>query len=326
MRFVNVSPSGTTILGLATTDIGNQFPNTKVLVNQQVVAEVGGPSPLPGTSWTRFNGGVAVNDSGTWAIAGTLDSGEMIIVRDGEVIVRSTMVDDDRWPLGAEFLTCRGVTRSGRVIWELAARDPSMNLRLSLYMDSEPIVLGGTSKLMGGEVVTGTGLDSCALGPDMTHVGFRTTMLGAPSDVVAILLPLDQSLPQCDGVQTSAGIVPTFAIHGSNWVSDAVDPEIVFNALPPHAPLVVLASKTDAFLPGARGAIGDLCVGGQLTISSPMRASENGVVRTSVQAVLGSASSPTTGSTYFFQGWYRDRDVASPAVSRFTGSRSIQFR
>ena len=89
---------------------------------------------------------------------------------------------------------------------------------------------------------------------------------------------------------------------------------------------MILASLNDGFVPGALGAIGNLCLGGQVAFSPPMRASSSGVLKTTVQAVLGAAVQPVAGVTLYFQGWYRDRDFWGAAISRFSGSRSIEFR
>lgn len=95
--------------------------------------------------------------------------------------------------------------------------------------------------------------------------------------------------------------------------------------LPPQAFAMVIASQTPAFVPGAGGGVGTLCLGGGIGRYSRLdqirRVTREGT--TSFQLELTEMATPlgfqpaTVGQVWLFQAWYRDV-AAGMATSNFT--------
>lgn len=137
--------------------------------------------------------------------------------------------------------------------------------------------------------------------------------------------------PVCGGAQNSTGAVAELEVGGSDRVEEN---RLVLSVggLPAGTFTLFALSRSEAFVPGAGGSQGDLCLGGrigrfvapgQIQAASPMGRLFLGI---DLEALpfAGSASVAMAGERLYFQGWYRDFNP-SP-TSNFTSARSITLR
>ena len=136
----------------------------------------------------------------------------------------------------------------------------------------------------------------------------------------------------CAGVANSTGQPAELCIMGSELL--AVDQmTLTVTQLPPNSAGYFLASTDAAFVVGAGGSLGTLCLGGSIgRYVGPGQVQNSGASGTfSLELDLGMIPQPTSfvaamaGETWRFQSWYRD-SIGGQAVSNFTSASATTFQ
>lgn len=324
----NSSPNGNLILALSVIDPTIQQASGHLIVNGALVLSAGDPSPIPGQDWLGGLGGIAINDRGDWAAGGRVTNGELVIIRNGDLHLRSTDLPPEVWPMGAELLQVWGMTSNGRVVSLVVGRIGPTMLQVGVYLDDRPILVGNHTVLAGDGVFSGLGFALCPVDPDGVYLGVTARLVGPAHplrSLMGLVIPLDQSGPVCSNGPTSAGESPTIGVHGSRFVVDGTPLEILTNGVPPQTVGVTFVGRSPGMTVNPGGALGSLCLSAPLWRSSVLRASSNGAMRTYLADVVPSVSAPQPGDTLYFQTWFRDIDAAGASVSRLTEARSVVF-
>lgn len=115
-------------------------------------------------------------------------------------------------------------------------------------------------------------------------------------------------------------------------LADGASPhvQLVASRLPPGEPGLHLVARSTAFLPGAGGGSGNLCLGGRIGrfVESLWVVPVNGQVRTTID--LDALPMPfgevaaMAGETWYFQAWYRDHTPA--ATSNLTDGLALTVK
>ena len=306
-------------------------PTYTIVFNGSVAIRPGDPSPYTGLTWSTL-GSAAVGASGDWALEGVLSDGKRVIVKNGQPFVH----EDDlpaillSSPNGVRRMVPVSMSSRGRLVWrvEQSLTNPGANAG-SYFVEQKPMAQSWRVQFEGEPFTFGTqfwGID-----PDGVYLGFGggpVSSVGTPSisNLVAAF-PLDQSDPACGNPAASTGDDPIVSVHGSPWLADGTDFEIMTRRLPVQAFALTLVSSSPS--PGApvTGAIGDLCLGGTIFRSPILRANGLGTTRAWLSDFpIPPGAEPAVGETWRFQTWYRDVDTTSGApVSRFTEAVEMPF-
>ncbi|MEM1448907.1 MAG: hypothetical protein AAGI22_07325 [Planctomycetota bacterium] len=141
--------------------------------------------------------------------------------------------------------------------------------------------------------------------------------------------PLDIGTSECGpAVSNSTGFPATLRARGSETAADN-DVLLIAETLPANTSGYFLASTDAAFLPGAGGSSGNLCLGGSIGryAGNVMNSGAAGAIQlqldlTSVPQPMGSVA-VMAGETWRFQAWFRDFTLF--ATSNFTPALAITF-
>jgi hypothetical protein len=139
----------------------------------------------------------------------------------------------------------------------------------------------------------------------------------------------DLGVDECAPAQpNSTGAPAVLDAWGSPYVDQNLL-ELTAASLPLNQFGYVIASTSGAFVPGAGGSQGTLCLGGAIArfVSQSQSSGAGGVfsVPIDLSAIpLGGGTAVAPGETWRFQCWYRD--VNPNSTSNFTSVRAITFR
>jgi len=283
----------------------------------------GDPSPVPGTTWESLNM-CALNDRGDWALTGRITGAEWIVVDNGVVVFRESQLPPILAPHGVHAMSALQVSSRGILTWWMQTDTQIFGQNTATFVDGELFMMGGYT-VLDGEVTLGPGSTFCQVDADGVYMG-TVTGYQTPNGLnrIALVLPLDQSRDICVGPTNSTGRPATLGAHGSPWVSDGTDVELLGNGLPGGSFALMLASLTSGSTQNPGGAFGTLCLGGAILRSNALPVSEFGAARTQLSTMLGVAAAPAAGETWYFQAWYRDVQ-AGASVSRLSAAVEMEF-
>jgi len=305
-------------------------PVLTFVFNETDVFRPGDPSPYPGLSWNSLESGT-VGSNGDWALAGVLSDGERAIIKNGAPFIRESELPPEllAGPTGIAGLEPVHMSSRGRLVWRARQTLVSPNVNAPTYfVEYKPMAQSWRTQF-GGEVCSLGALPN-SFDPDGIHIGIGGGPVTFPAPSTSNFVAafhLDQSDPACTNGESSFGMDPIVSVHGSPWLADGTDFEIMTRRLPVQAFALTLVSSSPS--PGApvTGAIGDLCLGGTIFRSPILRANGLGTTRAWLSDFpIPPALEPAVGETWRFQTWYRDVDTTSGApVSRFTEAVEMPF-
>ncbi|MEM9801468.1 MAG: hypothetical protein AAGA20_14165 [Planctomycetota bacterium] len=267
-----------------------------------------------------------VNRHGGWAVFGQLDDGKKVIVKNGQPLIHEDELPPE---LGTANFDVAGmeviaISSRNRVLWRARMDQVSAPVTIGYFVDRRPFLITQQTVIDGFPASGQIGI--CASDEDGVYVGVGTGYV-SPNGIVRIgvVFPLDQSDVVCTNGPNSLGQEPIVTVHGSPWLADGTDFEVLTQRLPADSFALSLASTSRASVSDPAGSVGDLCLGGTLLRSGPLRSSALGTTRAWLSQFGGAAgASPSVGQTWYFQTWYRDASGGG-ATSRWTEAVSLQF-
>lgn len=175
---------------------GSSTADTVVLLDGEVVAREGSPSPVTDRNWGSLStGGLDLNDSGEWVLRGVLDgdsASNVVLVRDGEVVA----AEGEPAPNSTYTLENVGsnvrITNAGDVVWHATWLEaPSMG-DSALYFNEEIIVAEGDEILPGAviESLLG-GSESFEVSDNGKYILFEADLAGGLNGAFAVELAVD---------------------------------------------------------------------------------------------------------------------------------------
>lgn len=134
----------------------------------------------------------------------------------------------------------------------------------------------------------------------------------------------------CDTELNSLGRVGQLRPTGSDLAS-AGSFELYGFDLPAYSFTLMLASTTPGFVTNPAGSVGNLCLGGAIGRYAAVQTNANGrfsltIDTTQIPNPFGSPIAATPGSTWYWQGWYRDTSTGGAAVTNFTHGVRVTFQ
>ncbi|MEM7305363.1 MAG: hypothetical protein AAF682_01770 [Planctomycetota bacterium] len=168
--------------------------------NATVLAEVGGPAPISGAAWSSLDGGVALNDQGDHAFAGTTVGGAsagFLLTRNGAKVVAAGDVLPDLAPhavLGS-VLPRIEMAADGTVAWMGTWSAPADNV--GLFLDDRLVLREGVSQILDRVIAS---VDGFRMSPDGELLGVALTFTDGSAG--AFLLAVSGALvdvPGCVG-------------------------------------------------------------------------------------------------------------------------------
>ena len=321
---------GANFVGQNASQVAAFDPVLTVVFNGTDAVRSGDPSPYPGLTWASLEGS-AVGANGDWALAGVLSDGKRAIIKNGAPFIREDELPPELLasPAGIAGLDPVHMSSRGRLVWRARQTLVSPNVNAPTYfVEYKPMAQSWRTQF-GGEVCS-LGALPYSFDPDGIHIGIGGGPVTFPAPSTSNFVAafhLDQSEPACTNGQSSFGMDPIVSVHGSPWLADGTDFEIMTRRLPVQAFALTLVSSSPS--PGApvTGAIGDLCLGGTIFRSPILRANGLGTTRAWLSDFpIPPGAEPAVGETWRFQTWYRDVDTTSGApVSRFTEAVEMPF-
>jgi hypothetical protein len=297
--------------------------NVLLWVDGQIVLRGLDPGPDAGTTISDI-WACSVNASGQWAAHTDLNpSQEHVLYVDGVPIMRG---NTDFAPRRVTSVTGFELTDRGDVFYRATFDD----LTAAICANNQILVDDHGSFEVNGEPLYGPNLDSTdvAVDPSGTHISFRawTSLAGGWANSRTVILPVDLSSTYCSGLANSTGHAPALGVFGALYPH--ADRTVVHAArLPPGSTALALASTTQGHLPGAGGALGDLCIAGSIRRSMPRTVALDGKVTMSLGELAPGGALPASGETWHFQLWYRDSlGTTGGAVTRFSEAVRVTFK
>ena len=133
----------------------------------------------------------------------------------------------------------------------------------------------------------------------------------------------------CAAVPNSTGAPGICAALGSPYIS-VNNVEIAGAGVPPGVFGMLVVSRAQAFIPGAGGSLGNLCLGSPIGrfLGSIQNSGTNARFQFGVDLqaipIPGQPTGATSGEAFFFQWWHRDVTSGGAAASNYT--RALQAR
>lgn len=323
----SIHENGASCLTVVANGSGGSAGGRVVVVNQSFTIRPGDPSPYPGRTWGALFGGT-VSRHGHWLVSGELDDGKKVLVKNGQAFFH----EDELPPelntagVGVAALEALSISSRDRALWRVRMDQSTSPVTVGYFVERKPFLISQQTIVDG--FPTGGQIELCGADEDGVNVGVGLGYSGPIGNVrLGVAFPLDQSDVACTNGPASGGQEPTVSVHGSPWVADGTDFEIMTQRIPARTFALTLASDRPGSVSNPAGSIGDLCLSGQLFRSAPLRASQLGTTRVWLSQLFGSGvPTPSTGDTWYFQTWYRDVDsVSGGAVSRWTEAVSLEF-
>jgi len=293
-------------------------------VDGQVVLSHADPGPDPGTHISDI-WACSVNDRGQWAAHVDLNNNEHCIYVDGQVVMRG---DRDFLPARVTQVTNFKLTNDGRAYYIAWLTAPGSQATLAVCVDNQ-VVVGHGELQIEGETLYGPTLSHPAdpvVDAHGTHLHFQISVseVGGSGTWRGVVLPLDLSATTCPD-SAGGATPPRLAVFGALY-PDAERTRVYAEGLPPATTAVVLGSGNRASLPGAGGALGELCLGAPVRRSRPHSTLPDGTLTVPIGQLTPTALLPASGDTWHYQLWYRDTGPGGTApVTRFSEAVSVTF-
>lgn len=314
---------------------GPSGPIAAILQSGNIVAEHGGPAPIPGRAWDftlRGRGRTSVNAGSLIAGVTTLPGGgtESIIALDGNVLVREGQPlpglpgeTVGAFPTAPLFLTD---ALSPLFVVPLAGGG-------SALMEGDIPILRSGQSLPGGQVIDGVLPSGLGQTFDATTDGRTLIQVIDVSGIGNTLVLLERGLGDpvaCTPEPNSSGAPGRLRAEGSNSIG-ANDLTITAASLPLSSFGYLLTSRTAQTTPMAGGSAGTLCLGGEIGRFVGQVASSGTTGRITTIVDLNAIPQPTgfvtgaAGERWTFQLWHRD-GVMGVATSNFTEAVSVTLQ
>jgi hypothetical protein len=288
----------------------------------------GSPAPVAGTLWAHQGAPIAADSSGAgnWAARAQLDSGETILVRDGQLVRRS---GDPVAALGGAGVDFDGfddsvwLTERGDLLWRGSWED-AVGTHSGLFMGDAPVLATG--------MVTDRGHTVDALTTIASSPGGRYVLVAArlptpptgaaPEAWLRVELPLGERYGAPSSC--SSGAPGLLNAYGESQRS-ANDLVLAATSLPSGSFGVLLGARQRGSIP-LPGCQGPLLVAPPIKLWSDRVTRADGLGRAEVRLDLNVpwiGTPPTPGETWHFQLWFRDVDPTP--TTNTTNGVSVAF-
>lgn len=318
-----VSESGHTTSILSSAGSGPGDNRSTFLVDGVPVLTSQDISPVDGKAWESLRS-CQVDESGRWALVGTIEGGEWIILNNGELVVRESEAPAELDGIPFNQAGPIGFAATGKLVWTVQVIETSGQARSGLFLEDRPIGLADFSVLDGQTALAFLASD-CSVDTLGLEIGVLTQYQAADrTRFIAAILPLDQAIGLCEADPSSLGNTPRLGAYGSPYVQHGEDIELLTNRLPAGTLALHLASTQTGQVILPSPGQGTLCLGGTVWRSAVRPTSEFGALRTRLSEFPVPVV-PVSGQALYFQTWYRDTAPSGHALSRVSEAVSMSF-
>ena len=293
--------------------------------------------PIPGTSWnwaflnltfaTCSAGGSYVVSA---SAASSTSIGLGVIVSSSGVLAQENMPIAAAPGLSAGYFDGKwlGMSTAGEVAFVV----PQPGNVDTLIAGGQAILVEGTDTVSGSAVSSlsaGFG-DRVAVGSEGRDFLLVTYLANGESALTLVEPEVGIVESGCTTVSNSTGAPGGLRALGTS-ITSANDLVVESYDTPPGQFGLLLASTNTAFVSGAGGSLGNLCLGGAIgRFNADVAAADpSGVIRTPLDLTMipqpAALATVQSGETWQFQRWHRDI-VGGAAASNYTSSLSVTFR
>ena len=247
-----LAPSGAHVAYSLLVDFGPGPAESRILLDDVVVAGSGLPAPLPGETWVRFDE-LDLNANGELVMLADLGLSDTVVATPDRIVAR--VGDPVPGAQGETFRTLDDpfVTANG----EVGYRGSAANLGSGIYLEDERVVDANTviSGLRGAGASAPVSLGTVVASPSGRYLLFEVTQIGGADAAALLDLGRVADVAACTPQPAKLFRDEGFAVAGTT-VRLGLEGAPVAGALP-----ILLVS--DALLPGACGlplGIGELTI------------------------------------------------------------------